>query len=273
MNIVTDLPLIILPAMIISNLQADTSRKAIVIACFACRVLYATLTPVSNRTAKLTSFSHSVIGGSAAQIFYLQHDFSSQTPDLTFHIWRSVLCTEVVIFLSFFTACIPYLKPLIEALESGMIRGDDLRRRGVDPTEYGGGQSNNGGGSRNGSRWGKVFSGNGGSKNGSKIMSNKKAMRMDNFSSDSSRSTSMPAALGSHAGKHMTNTTISAGGMPHVHHHMGHKSMHKADAKGTDDDGDSQSSQSKIIKKTMTVNISEEPQTRMPDYMNGGYAQ
>lgn len=41
MNIVTDLPLIILPAMIISRLQADTSRKAVVISCFASRVLYA----------------------------------------------------------------------------------------------------------------------------------------------------------------------------------------------------------------------------------------
>lgn len=39
MNIVTDLPLIILPAFIISKLQADAGRKAIVIACFACRVL------------------------------------------------------------------------------------------------------------------------------------------------------------------------------------------------------------------------------------------
>ena len=39
MNVVTDLPLVILPAMIISKLHADTSRKAIVICCFAARVL------------------------------------------------------------------------------------------------------------------------------------------------------------------------------------------------------------------------------------------
>lgn len=219
--------------------------------------------------AKLILPVHSVIGGSAAQIFYLQHDFSDKTTDLTFHIWRTVLCTEVVIFLSFFTACIPYLKPLIEAMESGMIRGDDMRRRGVDPEEYGGGQSNNGGGSRGGgSRLGKLFSGNSGSKNGSKMMSSKKGMRMDNFSSDSSRSMSMAGALSPHSGKHNTNTTISGG-------HIGHKSPHKSDHKGgnNDDDGDSQSSQSKIIKKTMTFNISEEPQARIPDYINGGYAR
>ena len=39
MNIVTDLPLIILPALIVSRLHADTGRKAIVIACFASRIL------------------------------------------------------------------------------------------------------------------------------------------------------------------------------------------------------------------------------------------
>lgn len=214
-----------------------------------------------------------VIGGAAAQIFYLQHDFATNDGDVTSHIWRSVLCSEVVVFLSFFTACIPYLKPLIEAMESGMIRGDDLRRRGVDPETYGGGRSNNGKSSRGGSRWGRMLTG-GGSKNGSKMVSTKKAMRMDNFSSNSSRSLSMPGALSPHSGKHNTNTTISAG-LPRTHsnHHIGHKSMHKTDIHGADDDGDSQSSQSKIIKKTMTFNITEEPQARMPDYLNGGYAK
>lgn len=32
--------------------------------------------------------------------------------------------------LSNVTACIPHLKPFYESLESGMIRSDDMRRRG-----------------------------------------------------------------------------------------------------------------------------------------------
>jgi len=32
--------------------------------------------------------------------------------------------------LGIITACIPYIKPFLESLESGMIRTDDLRRRG-----------------------------------------------------------------------------------------------------------------------------------------------
>lgn len=34
--------------------------------------------------------------------------------------------------LSNVTACIPHLKPFYESLESGMIRSDDMRRRGGD---------------------------------------------------------------------------------------------------------------------------------------------
>jgi hypothetical protein len=36
--------------------------------------------------------------------------------------------------LSIATACVPYLKPFLESLESGMIRSDDLRRRGQQST-------------------------------------------------------------------------------------------------------------------------------------------
>jgi hypothetical protein len=32
--------------------------------------------------------------------------------------------------LGIVTACVPYLKPFIQSLESGMIRSDDIRRRG-----------------------------------------------------------------------------------------------------------------------------------------------
>lgn len=44
------------------------------------------------------------------------------TFDLTFDLWRVVLLGEVVLTLSLITACIPYLKPFMEALDTGAFR-------------------------------------------------------------------------------------------------------------------------------------------------------
>ena len=41
------------------------------------------------------------------------------------------MCNQLVQNLGIITACVPYIKPFLESLESGMIRTDDLRRRGV----------------------------------------------------------------------------------------------------------------------------------------------
>ncbi|KAL8900183.1 MAG: hypothetical protein Q9207_005819 [Kuettlingeria erythrocarpa] len=53
------------------------------------------------------------------------------TSDTTFETWPVVLSAEVVQSLSIITACVPCLKPFLDSLESGMIRVDDLRRRGM----------------------------------------------------------------------------------------------------------------------------------------------
>lgn len=63
------------------------------------------------------------------QLFYLDRTSDSQNPTLDF--WSTAVCTQVVENLSIITACVPYLKPFFESLESGMIRSDDLRRRGM----------------------------------------------------------------------------------------------------------------------------------------------
>ena len=52
--------------------------------------------------------------------------------DPSFNLWPSVLSTQVVQTTSFISACVPYLRPFLESLESGMIRSDDLRRRGME---------------------------------------------------------------------------------------------------------------------------------------------
>lgn len=75
-----------------------------------------------------------------AQLFYLNHTYNSRNPTLDF--WSTAVCTQVVQNLSIITACVPYLKPFFESLESGMIRSDDLRRRGMKfPYGYGSGKS------------------------------------------------------------------------------------------------------------------------------------
>lgn len=41
-------------------------------------------------------------------------------------MWIIVLCAQVVQNSSIITACVPYLKPFLESLESGMIRSDNI---------------------------------------------------------------------------------------------------------------------------------------------------
>lgn len=57
----------------------------------------------------------------------------SNTRDPTLTNWAIVLSAQVVQNLSIITACIPYLKPLLESLESGMIGNNDIRRLGDTP--------------------------------------------------------------------------------------------------------------------------------------------
>ena len=72
---------------------------------------------------------NSVVVAIAVQLYYInkvgQHDSPSKD-------WHNILSSQIVQNLSIITACVPYLKPLLESLESGMIRSDDLRRRGKD---------------------------------------------------------------------------------------------------------------------------------------------
>ena len=63
------------------------------------------------------------------QLVYLHR--ASGSEDFTYRVWPAVLCNQLVQNLGIITACVPYIKPFLESLESGMIRTDDLRRRGV----------------------------------------------------------------------------------------------------------------------------------------------
>lgn len=156
------------------------------------------------------------------QIYYVQKgsSISEESHDPTFDLWQPILMGEVVITLSLVTACIPYLKPFLEALETGMMRADGGgvgRGRG-----FGYANSRHGGGKKYGSS----------SRISAKASrSQLSAMRMDNF-----------GFAGEKDAEHGHQTaTVSAKGHGH------------------DSDNDSQTSQSKIIRKTVGWSVTEEP--------------
>ncbi len=124
-----------------------------------------------------------------------------------------MLWTEIVQCVSLISACVPYLKPFLEALETGMIRADGGKttRKGLDVS----GSSDSHGYQKHSSR---------------KKSRDPEAVQHDNI------------ALGNfHPGDKQTQTaTISAR------------------SRGAESDGDSQSSESKIIKKQIDWTLTDE---------------
>ena len=58
----------------------------------------------------------------------LNQSTNISTSDFTYQLWPIALCNQVVQAMGIVVSCIPYIKPFLESLESGMIRTDDLRR-------------------------------------------------------------------------------------------------------------------------------------------------
>lgn len=57
---------------------------------------------------------------------------AANTTDPSFHLWKIILINQIVLTVSITTACIPYLRPFLDSVESGLLRSDDLRRRGLE---------------------------------------------------------------------------------------------------------------------------------------------
>ena len=91
-----------------------------------------------------------VIASALAQLNYLKSAYD--TADVTYSLWPVVLCNQIVQNIGIITACVPYTKPFLESLESGMIRTDDLRRRGLT-TAYGYSSSSNSSGGKTASAY------------------------------------------------------------------------------------------------------------------------
>lgn len=59
----------------------------------------------------------------------------THSPDATFDFWLIAVSMSLSQCLAIVTACIPYLKPFLDGLESGMIRSDLLRRGDVTASQ------------------------------------------------------------------------------------------------------------------------------------------
>ena len=71
-----------------------------------------------------------VVIAAAIRIAYLAKESNSGN-DLTLKAWPATLCALIVESLSVIAACIPYLEPFLDSLESGMMNNDQLRREGL----------------------------------------------------------------------------------------------------------------------------------------------
>ncbi|KAL8930816.1 MAG: hypothetical protein Q9208_000357 [Pyrenodesmia sp. 3 TL-2023] len=227
-NILTDAALIVLPCLFLSHLQVEMKRKMLIIGCFVARIIVIAITIV--------------------QIYYLRTQAASSR-DPTYDLWIVSLLGVVVCSLSLITACIPYLKPFLEALETGMIRAD---RGAVSriPTKSG-------------------YAGRGYIKYGdsSKQRNNNNINNKNSSSSSTSNHThngsgGMPLrTLGGSSGQDQQQQQhIEDGTLGRQTATVVAKGHRHGRARG-DSDNESQDSQSKIITKTVGWSVTDEPQT------------
>ncbi|KAF2790302.1 hypothetical protein K505DRAFT_364839 [Melanomma pulvis-pyrius CBS 109.77] len=109
LDMITDMSLILVSFMLVWNLHIPLARKAVVVGCFAPRVL--------------------VIAAAACRVAYLAPTSAHNNP--TFALWKSAVCAEVQICLSISTACMPCIKPFFAGIEAGVWQADQLRRQGL----------------------------------------------------------------------------------------------------------------------------------------------
>jgi hypothetical protein len=75
---------------------------------------------------------HRVLVAAAVQLGFFNQESKDVAlkDDLTLGYWRSSICNQIVQCLAIVTTCLPYTKLFMEGFESGLMRLDDLRRRG-----------------------------------------------------------------------------------------------------------------------------------------------
>lgn len=159
------------------------------------------------------------------------------TSDPTFDLWPVWICTQFVQALAIITTCIPYLKPFMDSLESGGYRADDQRRRGTGAYGSYTNSSNRPTGKYGGSNG--PFS-----------------SRSSNNNSSNNNSGNRRHRRRPHSRENIHELGIM-NNLAHVHGVTGTK-VERSPNNDWDDDGNSESSQSRIIKETKTFTVDVE---------------
>lgn len=79
------------------------------------------------------------IVATAVQMVYLD-GFTSPNP--TKALWKWTLLAQIIECITIITSCVPYIRPLLESVPSGLYASDNLRRRGTS-SEHGVSRSKN----------------------------------------------------------------------------------------------------------------------------------
>ncbi|KAI0472263.1 hypothetical protein F4859DRAFT_504922 [Xylaria cf. heliscus] len=103
-NIGTELFIVALYCLIIGNLRMSLARRSVVLLVFSTRLL--------------------IIGIALAQLAAFLNAFPSS--NLTMDLWLPTILNQATLSASVVTASIPYLRPFMESLESGIARVENL---------------------------------------------------------------------------------------------------------------------------------------------------
>ncbi|OOF96812.1 hypothetical protein ASPCADRAFT_129879 [Aspergillus carbonarius ITEM 5010] len=98
-DIITDLVICILPIYIVKPVQVVVGKKATVVVAFCIRIF--------------------VVITIIIRLIYMRH--APPSPDVTNAAFATIITTECVLCVSLMTACIPCLKPFLDAFDSGML--------------------------------------------------------------------------------------------------------------------------------------------------------
>ncbi|CAG8981679.1 hypothetical protein HYALB_00006551 [Hymenoscyphus albidus] len=111
MNIAIDLLLIGLPYSVLWKIKLPPRKKILVFSFFGARIIAV------------------VAIGYQAYRTYALTETNDPSDDVTFNMWIVHLTMSIAQTADIVTACVPFLKPLVDGLESGMIRTNDFRPR------------------------------------------------------------------------------------------------------------------------------------------------
>ncbi|KAI9852696.1 MAG: hypothetical protein M1838_005891 [Thelocarpon superellum] len=107
LDMVTEIAIVALPTVIVSQLQMDRGRKIVVIGAFASRLA---MLPII-----------------VLRLVYIGR--AAYSPDHTFDDFNAAIVTQVDMNMSIFVSCILYLKPFFENLPADCLRTSEFRHR------------------------------------------------------------------------------------------------------------------------------------------------